>query len=185
MIGWFLLAVAAQVGTGDSICLKSDACRQVGSVRIEDVAGKETVYPINRQLPWVVENNLLLVPGDWIVIRLEEREGRLIPLLVKAGNGGEARKPAPGEISVNVHAFDKGTLIMEILSRRPEILDYAAMVVIGQDKSQRTSVCSLKPGTPVFEAWRWPIRQIALWSFRPTTEPGCKEVAFEGEKAGN
>ena len=179
MIGWLLLAVAAQAQPSEDPCARADACREVSTVRIENAAGKETLLPINQKLPWVVQDNLLLVPGDWIIIRLANREDALVPELVKAGDGGEAPDPTSGEIRVKVHAFSKGSLIMEVLSQRPETLDYAAMVVVGRDNAQRTSVCSLMPGVPVFESWQWPIRQIALWSFRPTTDPGCKKVEFK------
>lgn len=178
MLGWLLLALAAQAQPAGDPCTTAGACRQVGNVRVQAPDGKETLLPVNQPLPWVVQDNLLLVPGDWIIIRLIDRDGALVPQLVKAGNMGDAPEPADGEIRVIVHAFEKGNLIMEVLNRRAETLDYAALVVVGTDKAQRTSVCSLFPGRPVFEAWQWPIRQIALWSFRPTTEPGCKTITF-------
>lgn len=176
MIGWLLMALAAPTQSSEDPCAKVDGCRQVGNVRIESTEGKETLLPINQLLPWVVQDNLLLVPGDWIIIRLVDHDGALIPQLVKAGDSGEAPEPANGEIRVKVHAFNNGNLTMEVLSRRPETLDYAALAVVGIDKPQRTSVCSLTPGRTVYESWRWPIRQIALWGFRRTSDPGCKTI---------
>jgi hypothetical protein len=176
MIGWLLMALAAPaVGSADP-CASVGSCRLVGKVRIEGADGKETLLPVNQTLPWVVQDNLLLVPGDWIIIRLVEHDGALMPQLVKAGDSGEAPEPAKGEIRVKLHAFDQGNLVMQVLSRRPETLDYAALAVVGLDKPQRTSVCSLHPGITAYESWRWPIRQMALWGFRPTTEPGCKTI---------
>jgi hypothetical protein len=182
MIGWLLLALAASQQTPSADpCAAPAACRRVDTVRIQSPDGKETELPINQNLPWVVQDNLLLVPGDWIVIRLVERDGKLLPQLVRAGNTGDAPAPADGEIRVRVMPFNKGNLIMEVLSRRPETLDYAAIVVLGANKPQRTSVCSLQPGIPVFESWQWPIRQIALFGFRPTSEPGCKTIDLKGD----
>lgn len=173
MIGWLLMALAAP---SDDICATAGACRQVGEVRVENAAGKETSLSINQLLPWVVQDNLLLVPGDWIIFRLVDRNGTLVPQLVRAGDSGEAPEPASGEIRVKVHTFNQGTLIMEVLNQHPDMLEYAALVVVGTDQAQRTSVCSLAPGITVFESWQWPIRQIALWSFRPTKEQSCKTL---------
>jgi hypothetical protein len=176
VLGWLLLALAAPQAAAADPCVAPAACRRVEGVRVQAPDGKETVLPINQTLPWVVQGNLLLVPGDWIVVRLVDEGGKLTPALVKAGHGGGAPAPAEGEIRVQVHDFQRGNLIMEIVSRRPETLDYGALVVVGIDKPRRTSVCSLQPGIPVFESWQWPIRQIALFNFRPTTEPGCKTI---------
>lgn len=179
MIELFFMAAAMAQPTGDP-CAEVAACRQVAVVRIEDDRGEETLLPVNQTLPWVVQDNLLLIPGDWIIVQLVDRNGMLVPRLVRAGNIGDAPEPKSGEIRVKVHAFDKGNLVMEVLSQRPETLDYAAMVVVGTGKIQRTSVCSLIQGKTVFESWRWPIRQIALWSFRPTSQPGCKTLDLGG-----
>ncbi len=181
MIGWLLMAVAASAEPSADICAQADACRHVDSVRIESPDGKETVITVDQELPWVVQDNLLLVPGDWIIIRLVDRDGTLVPELVEAGNAGNAPEPSEGEIRFKVHPFDEGNLILEVLSRRPEILEYAALVVVGEDNPQRTSVCSLHPGTTMFESWMWPIRQIALWGFRQTEDMGCKQIEFDSD----
>lgn len=176
MFSWLLFALAATAQPNENVCAKPEACRQVGNVRIENADGKETLLKIDQQLPWVVQDNLLLVPGDWIVFRLIDRSGALVPELVKAGNTGEAPEPGSGELRVKLQWIGNGDLSMEVLSRRPETLDYAALAVVGMDNPQRTSVCSLMPGITVYESWRWPIRQIALWGFRPTNEPGCRTI---------
>jgi hypothetical protein len=100
----------------------------------------------------------------------------LKPQLVQAGHDVDAREPADGEVRVKLHEFNNGTLTMEALSRRRETLDFAALVVGGRDKPQRTSVCSLHPGITSYESWRWPIHQIALSGFRPTSKPSCKTL---------
>jgi hypothetical protein len=183
MLGWLLVAIAVPAQPARDICATAGACRHIGKVHVETADGKSADLPVDQDLPWVVQDNLLLVPGDWIIVRLINRDGALVPQLVKAGNGGKAPEPGDGEIRFVVHPFDKGNLMMEALSRRPETLDYAALAVVGIDKPQRTSVCSLQPGIPVFESWQWPIRQFALLSFRPTTEPGCKTVEFKKDAA--
>lgn len=169
MFGPPLLALAAPQAATIDPCAMPAACRKVEGVRIQGPDGKETILPINQTLPWIVQDNMLLV-------RLVDRAGKLAPELVSAGHGGDAPDPADGQIRAKVHAFNRGTLIMEIVSRRPETLDYGALIVIGASKAERTSVCSLRPGIPVFESWQVPIRQIALFNFRATTEPGCKTI---------
>jgi hypothetical protein len=176
MIGWTLMAAAAGASAqpSEDPCSQAEACRQVGTVRVEDARGQETLLTVDQTLPWMVQDNLMLVPGDWIIVQFVDRNRTLVPRLVKAGNGSEAPEPANGELRIKVHAFDKGTLIMEILSRHRETLDYAALTVIGKDAPQRASVCSVSPGLTVFESWQSPIRQVVLWGFRPTNHRGCK-----------
>lgn len=176
MLGWLLLALAMPQSADTDPCTVADACRKIETVRVQSPDGKETALPVNQTLPWVVQDNLLLVPGDWIVIRLIERDGALVPQLIRAGNSGQAPDPGDGEIRIRIMPFNKGNLMMEVLSKRSETLDYAALIVTVGRGAERTSVCSLHPNIPVFEAWQQPIRQIALWSFRPTTDPGCKTL---------
>ncbi len=149
----------------------------VETVNVQSSDGKEVQVPVNENLPWVVQDNLLLVPGDWIIIKLIDHDGELRPELVRAGTDSTLPEPAAGEIRFHVQPYKSGTLIMEVLSRRTETLDYAAVMVTPKGP-QRTSVCSLMPGIVVFESWQNPIRQFAFWSFRPTSEPGCKELDF-------
>lgn len=176
MFSWLLFAWAATAEPIEDLCAKPEACRQVDTVRIQNADGKESSININQQLPWVVQGNLLLVPGDWIVFRLVDRDGALSPDLVKAGNTGEPPAPGIGEIRVRLQWIGNGNLSMVVLSRRPETLDYAALAVVGMDNPQRTSVCSLRPGITAYESWQWPIRQIAVWGFRPTDDPGCRTI---------
>ncbi|HEX4693342.1 hypothetical protein [Sphingomonas sp.] len=183
MLGPVSLALAflLQAAPPTDPCATPSACRKVDSVRVQNPDGKQVELPVNATLPWVTRDNLLLLPGDWIVIKLIDRDGDLMPQLVRAGTGGDAPKPGDGEIRIVVHAYEAGNLIMEVLSRRTETLDYAAAMVTPKGP-ERTSVCSLNPGVTVFESWHQPIRQLALWSFRPTTEPGCKTLDFPKKK---
>lgn len=179
MIGWFLLALAApvQAAPGD-ICATPGACRRVDTVRIETPDGKEYTLPINQTLPWVVQGNLMLMPGDTITIRLVDRDGALFPELVRAGPDTAGIAPGEGEIQIKVLPYNKGNLVMAVHSRRTDTLDYGALIVgpAARGSAQRTSVCSLMPGITVFESWTQPIRQIALFGFRRTTQPGCKTI---------
>lgn len=179
MIGWFLLTLAAAGQSApQNPCAQPDACRRVESVRIETPAGKEITIPVNQTLPWIAEDNLLLFPGDSVTVRLIDRDGALVPQLVRGGAASATTTPGEGEIRVTVMPYNKGNLIMSVQSRRSDTLDYAAIIVSpgAKPRPQPTSVCSLMPGITVFESWTQPIQQIALTGFRPTTEPGCKTI---------
>lgn len=161
-----------------SICATPGACRHVDSVRIESAEGEVTTLPIDDDLPWVVRDNIMLTPGETVTVTLEPKGGVLVPRLVRGGPEASATRLAEGEVRFSLSPSNKGSLMLTAESRRPETLDYAALMVTEPGGPKRTSVCSLQPGIPVYESWQGPIRQLALWSFRPTTEPGCKEVTF-------
>lgn len=161
-----------------SICAAPGACRHIESVRMEDAEGQVTTFPVDDELPWVVRDNILLTPGETVTVTLEPKGDVLVPRLVRGGPEASATDLAEGELRFSLSPSNKGTLMLTAESRRPETLDYAALMVNEPGGPKRTSVCSLQPGIPVFESWQGPIRQLALWSFRPTTEPGCREVTF-------
>ena len=183
VFGSLILALAASgsAAPATDLCATLGACRKVESVRVQSPDGKEVQIPVNDTLPWVVQDNLLLVPGDWIIIKLVESGGELKPELVRAGTDAQAPEPVAGEIRFHVQPYKAGTLMMEVLSRRTDTLDYAAIMVTPKGPA-RTSVCSLMPGVTVVEMWQQPIRQFAFWSFRPTKEPGCKTLDFPKKK---
>jgi hypothetical protein len=58
------------------------------------------------------------------------------------------------------------------------MLDYAALINVYGRGPERTSVCALMSGVPVIESWSVPIVQMAVWSFRRTTEAGCRIVTL-------
>jgi len=180
MIGWMLLALASPQELLDNPCAKAGTpCRHVDTIRMETPDGKEAVVSVNMDLPWIAEGNLLLSPGDSITVRLAKNSDGWTPELVRAGAASASTAPGDGEIRVTVLPYKNGQLMMEVISRRPETLDYSAVMVIPTATGgtpQATSVCSLQPGITVFEMWQQPIQQLALFDFRPTTEPGCKTV---------
>lgn len=180
MLGWMLLALAAspQELVKDP-CTKPGTCHHVDSIRIETPDGQEVVMPVNMDLPWIADGNLLLSPGDSITIRLVKNGDAWTPEMVRNGAASASTAPGEGEIRVTVQPYKKGQVTMEVLSRLPETLDYSAVMVIPTPTGgnpQATSVCSLRPGIPVYEMWQQPIQQFALFDFRPTKDPGCKTV---------
>ncbi|MBO9714976.1 hypothetical protein [Sphingomonas sp.] len=159
-------------------CAVASACRHVDTLRIESADGTAQTIRLDQTLPWVTQGNVLLNPGDSVTIVLDEQGGELVPRLVRAGDASRNTKPAGGEIRFGLGTFRKGSLLLTVESSRTDTLDYAALMVTTTRGPERTSVCSLMPGIAVFENWQAPIYQLALWSFRPTAEPGCKTLQF-------
>lgn len=182
--GLTLLALAASAPADGDPCAVAGACRHVESVRVENTDGTAVVLPVNQDLPWVTQGNLLLLPGDWVVVRLIEEGGGLAPVMVVGGRGGSAPQPAEGEVRFVLHDYASGSIMVEVLSRYRVPLDYAALMVTPRG-AQRTSVCTLQPGIPVFESWQQPIRQFAFSSFRPAKDVSCSIIDFPAEDEGS
>lgn len=181
-IGWMLLALASPQELVSDPCTRPGACHHVDSIRIQTPDGKEQVMPVNMDLPWIADGNLLLAPGDSITVRLVKSGDGWAPEMVRNGTASATTAPGDGEIRVTVLPYKNGQLTMEVLSHRPETLDYSAILITPTPTGgnpQATSVCSLQPGITVSEVWRQPIQQLALFDFRPTKEPGCKTVKLK------
>jgi len=177
MVFW-LMALALQAGDPCESADAADACRRVDSIRLESRSGRSQTVEVNARLPWVVQDNVLLTPGESVTIRLERRGADLIPRLVRGGAGEAAPQPGAHEVRLVLSDVRGGSVTLTVLSRFPETLDYAALINVYGRGPERTSVCALMPGISVFEQWSVPIAQMAIWSFRPTSEPGCRIVTL-------
>ncbi len=177
MLLW-LMALALQAENPCESPDAAEACRQVGSIRLESASGQSETVDVNQTLPWVVEDNVLLTPGESVTIRLDRRGVDLIPRLVRGGAGDTAPQPGEDEVRFALSQVRGGSLTLTVESRFPETLDYAALINVYDRGPERTSVCALMPGIVVVEQWSAPIAQMAIWSFRPTSEPGCRIVTL-------
>jgi hypothetical protein len=177
MLLW-LMALALQA---DDPCRGPDAanaCRQVDSFRLESASGQSQTVEVNARLPWVVQDNVLLMPGESVTIRLVRSGADLVPRLVAGGVGDAAPQPGENEVRLALSDVRNGNVTLTVLSRFPETVDYAAIINVYGRGPERTSVCALMPGIAVFEQWSVPIAQMAISSFRPTSEPGCRIVTL-------
>jgi hypothetical protein len=177
MVLW-LLALALQTDNPCQEPQAADACRQVDSIRLESASGDTRVVEVNDRLPWVVQDNILLTPGESVTIRLDRRGADLVPKLVRGGAEDTAPQPGENEVRFSLSRVRGGSVTLNVVSRFPETLDYAALINVHDRGPERTSVCALMPGIAVFEQWSVPITQMAMWSFRPTSEPGCRIVTL-------
>jgi len=165
LIATLLLAgaepAAQSVGAVD--CGQPGQCRAVGKVVVRPKGAQPMTFNVNRTLPWIAEHNLMIFAGEAAIIRLEDRGGRLVPVLVVGGDAAR-REPAEGEIRVLFTERD-GQAFMEVKSRHPRPVHYGAVMVTPDGKPNRTSVCTLTNGRFVMEHWPHPIVQLALSNF--------------------
>lgn len=171
-----MLAAPALAQDETDPCAQAGFCRHIAEFVIEDPEGQQHRIPADMDLPWVVEGNVLLTPGEALVVALVEEEGALTPRLRRTGDSAREGALVEGEILFDFRAFDRGSVTLSVLSEYPETLEYAALMVdFGQGPS-RTSVCRLMPGVIVQEIWQQPVVQLALWSFRPSEGYSCDVI---------
>ena len=157
-------------------CSDSSACRVVPTLRVEKPDGEVSMVDMGMTLPWVTEGNVLLVPGDAVLIELVELDGVLIPRLVDVGEAVVDAEPGKGQILFVFSSIERGVVMLTVSSAFAEPVEYAAMKVSLADGPNRTSVCTLAPGVPVIEQWSEPIYQLALWGFRRAEGMACSEI---------
>lgn len=159
-------------------CAAPEACRRVDTITIDRPGSGTRAIAVNDTLPWVVQDNILLLPGESVTVALDRRGDALVPRLVRGAAGEGAPAPGAGEIRFTLGRGPTGGTLLRVESRYRETIDYAALMVLEPGGPRRTSVCSLQSGVAANELWSDPIRQLAIWSFRPTREPGCKTISF-------
>lgn len=152
---------AQSVGTVD--CAQPGQCRAVGKVVVKPKGGQPMTFNVNRTLPWIAADNVMIFAGEAVIVRLEDKDGRLVPVLVVGGAEAQ-REPVEGEIRIRFTEQD-GQAFMEVKSRHSKAVHYGAVMVTPDGKPSRTSVCTLTPGRFVIEHWPHPIVQMALSNF--------------------
>jgi len=172
------LAVNAQdsAGVEPGPCADAGACRVVGPLRVETPDGDVTSVEMGMELPWVNLGNVLLAPGDAVLVTLDEVEGVLIPRLLATGEAALAGELAPGQVRLSFSPIERGKLTLTVWSAFADPVEYAALKVSLADGPNRTSVCTLMPGRTMIEQWSEPIYQLALWGFRRAEGMGCSEI---------
>ena len=173
------IAVNAQDGAGESDpCANAGACRVVGPLRVEAPDGQVREIAMGMTLPWVTQGNVLLAPGDAVVVMLAEVDGVLVPTLVATGDAARREDLAEGQVRFEFGTIARGQIMLTVTSAFADPIEYAALKVSLADGPNRTSVCTLMPGVTVFEQWEEPIYQLALWGFRLAEGMACSEIEF-------
>jgi hypothetical protein len=177
-----LPAAAQDSGSMENPCGKSDvACRHVATIRLEEPDGTERILNGNLDFPWVDGDNIILVPGDSVTVKLVPDGDTMQVVLVRFGPASATTKPGPGEVRFTLAPSSRGKQVMTAESNYPGMIDYGVLVARIPGGPERVSACTLQPGKPVVETWTGPIYQIALMHFLTTTEPGCKTLNW-GQK---
>lgn len=173
------MAVNAQDGAGESDpCASAGACRVVGPLRVEAPDGQVREIAMGMTLPWVTQGNVLLAPGDAVLVALAEVDGVLVPALVATGDAARGEDLAEGQVRFEFGTITRGQIMLTVTSAFADPIEYAALKVSLADGPNRTSVCTLMPGLTVFEQWEEPIYQLALWGFRRAQGMACSEIEF-------
>jgi len=152
---------AQSVGAVD--CSQPGLCRAVGKVVVHPAGKPPMTFNVNRTLPWIADDNIMLFPGEAAIVRLTDRGARLVPVLV-VGGAAARREPADGEIRFTFDERD-GQAYMRVDSRHARPVHYGAVMVTPDGKPNRTSVCTLVSDRFVMEHWPHPIVQLAVSNF--------------------
>ena len=178
-------ATLAQEPMDEEACIAAGACRLVENLRIEGPDGQVTDIPLGLTIPWLTQGNIMLTPGEAVIVSLKKIEGIVVPTLVSTGDAARDSELAEGQVRLDLGGYERGRLVLSVLSQYPENLDYGALKVTIGSGPERTSVCTLMPGISVFETWEEPIYQMALFGFVEAGEPGCKVIDTGGELASD
>ena len=191
VFGSLLLAAAVQAGDlagnlpaaeqTDDPCIQEDVCRTIDRLRFEGPDGTITEIDAGMTLPWVAQGNVLITPGESIIIQLVQDSGVLVPVLVSTGERADSAELADHQIRFSMSDVLGGQVRLIVESNYPGMVDYAALMVTIGKGPERTSVCTLLQGVSVFEQWQAPIYQMALWGFRESEDYGCKTIDLEAE----
>ena len=164
------VSLASEAFAATDPCQAAGACREIGDVRLPGDEGQSQSVHVGQTLPWVVDNNVLLFPGETVVISLpQKQEGQLPMSLVATGEAAKTRNLQAGELRFNFEVGDSGMLLIAT-SAHPRWLHYMAVMVTPDGAPSKTSVCPIIAGKMAFESWPHGIVQLALTNFIPVGE---------------
>ena len=166
MMSILLLLVAAAVASDP--CAEASACRRVDFISTTDREGQPTRLPEPGLQPWIIENNLMLHPGEAVIVRLVEQGDGYV--LTAPRTSGE---PTAGEIRFSLASGQRSSTLLVIENRLPEWLDYMAVMNVG-NRGMKTSVCSLLPMKFNLERWPHGMTELALSNFKKAETHSCK-----------
>lgn len=169
------LLIAAASPADNDPCSDPAACRNVGPVTLKRPDGRSMTLPMKQgRVPWVPADNVMLFPGEAVVVRLEPetRDGFLRPVLVRGGPTAKDGELEPGQVRLVFRQAPDAALVLTVTSAYDRPLHYDAVIVSAVRGPLKTSVCTLVPGVPVIERWEGPNYQVAATNFRVQAEPG-------------
>jgi hypothetical protein len=103
---------------------------------------------------------LFLQAGESVIFALENGQ----PTKPRAAGGAE---PAEGEIKAEMTVTNGQTLLV-VKNGGPQALNYRASITPkATSRGDRTSVCTLLPGVPMFESWPGRLPGLRISDFEP------------------
>jgi hypothetical protein len=140
------------------------SCRPARSIILQQ--GTDQVIFNSPAMRYVINDVVIVEPGDDIYVTGDERDGRLVNL---------RRVEPPGVGAPNVihlgykqEQLDNGAFIMrlELQSSFPYVLVYRAVAMGPANPMFVTSTCPVRPGITMGEMWPQPLWQLLLSNFR-------------------
>lgn len=192
MIG-FILAAALAAAPPTGGCNEPLVCRHVTEFDLVDGDGQPLTVKVNADFDYVINNRLMLLPGEMVTIGLTEREGQppLVSVLEVARADsipfphiGEKMMQEGGELPPDVQTALKerqaptkgvrlsfmqikdGGMLLVVENATGRRLDYHAQMTLTDGRREPTSLCDLLPGLPSYENWPHPIVGLELDGFQ-------------------
>ena len=160
------LLTAPTAFAAEDPCATAGACRAVGTISLPDGKGGMRPFKVDKTLPWLVQNNLMLFAGDTVVISLPEDRDDILPTtLVATGPAAASHKLEPGQLRLAFTASKDG-MMLNVTSGHRRWLHYVALMVTPDMKPHKTSVCPVMAGKLAFETWPHPIIYLNVAHFK-------------------
>jgi len=149
-------------------CAEAANCRVVRDFELRAPDGRRVpVRTGGRRTPWIVQDNLLLTPGDSLTVRFEDRGGGRAPVRVRTGVESARTAPAAGEVRFGFAQAADAALVLTAESRVGEALGYTAVLAnLARPGPQTPPVCPLAANATTTERFNAPIVSLTLAGFR-------------------
>lgn len=178
-----LIAVLLLSGqtAGPDPCADPANCRVVRDFELRAPDGRRVpVRTGERRTPWIVQDNVLLTPGESLTVRFERDGDVLRPRRVRTGAQSAAAAPAAGEVKLSFAQAADGALTLTAESRADTAVEYTAVLAnMARQGPQTPPVCPLAAGATTVERWSAPIVSLTLASFRPSASGECRARAAQ------
>jgi hypothetical protein len=160
---------AAHAPTGPPPAASADpcattVCRPAKSIILQ--RGTDQVVFNSPAMRYVIDDVVILEPGDDIYVTGDERDGRLVNLRRVDPPGGGATNVIHLRYKQDQLLNGAFVMMLELQSSFPRVLVYLAAAMGPANPMFFTSTCPVKPGITASEMWPQPLWQVLLSNFR-------------------
>lgn len=169
-----MLLLSGQPAASVDPCVEAANCRVVRDFELRTPrGGRVPVRTGERNTPWIVQDNVLLTPGDSLTVRFERQGEGLVPRRVRAGRESARSEPRQGELRLSFAQARDAALVLTAESRLDEALSYTAILAnMARPGPQQPPVCPLAANATTRERFNAPIVSLTLARFQPA-RPGA------------